>query len=66
MNAYTCLKGLRLKYKGMLRWRGKQGRLEIAYDEVDGVWRGFMAVKVEDAYQLGISRIVLGRLKNIK
>jgi putative transposase len=40
-------KGLRLKYKGVLRWRGKHGRLEIVYDEVDGVWRGFMAVNVE-------------------
>jgi putative transposase len=40
-------RGLRLKYKGVLRWRGKQGRLEIIYDDVDEVWRGFMAVKVE-------------------
>jgi len=40
-------KGLKLKYKGELRWRGKQGRLEIVYDEVDEVWRGFMTVKVE-------------------
>jgi len=40
-------KGLKLKYKGMLRWIGKQGRLEIVYDEVDEVWRGFMTVKVE-------------------
>jgi putative transposase len=40
-------KGFKLKYKGMLKWRGKQGRLEIAYDEVDEVWRGFMSVKVE-------------------
>ncbi|MGC8849614.1 MAG: transposase, partial [Candidatus Bathyarchaeia archaeon] len=29
------------------KWRGEQGRLEIFYDEVDGVWRGFMSVKVE-------------------
>jgi len=40
-------KGLKLKYKGDLKWRGKQGRLEIAYDEVDEVWRGFMSVEVE-------------------
>jgi len=40
-------KGLKLKYKGELKWRGKQGRLEIFYDEVDGVWRGLMSVKVE-------------------
>jgi putative transposase len=40
-------KGLKLKYKGELRWRGKRGKLEIIYDEVDKVWRGFMTVKVE-------------------
>ncbi|MBS7627562.1 transposase [Candidatus Bathyarchaeota archaeon] len=40
-------KGLKLKYKGKLKWHGKQGRLEIVYDNVDKVWRGFMAVKVE-------------------
>jgi len=40
-------KGLKLRYWGKLKWQGRQGRLEIIYDEVDGVWRGFMAVKVE-------------------
>ena len=40
-------KGLKLRYKGRLKWHGKQGRLEIIYDDVDGVWRGFMVVKVE-------------------
>jgi putative transposase len=47
-NEYPYLpKGLRLKYKGELKWKGKHGRLEIVYDEVDEVWRGFMTVKVE-------------------
>lgn len=41
-------KGLRLRYKGRLKWQGKQGRLEIVYDNVDEVWRGFMAVRVEE------------------
>jgi putative transposase len=41
-------KGLKLKYKGKLKWKGKQGRLEIVYDELDEVWRGFMAVEVEE------------------
>jgi len=40
-------KGLKLKYKGKLKWKGKQGRLGIVYDDVDEVWRGFMAVEVE-------------------
>jgi len=39
-------KGLKLKYKGELKWNGKQGRLEIVYDEADEVWRGFMTVKL--------------------
>jgi putative transposase len=38
---------LRLKYEGELKWKGKQGRFEIIYDEVDEVCRGFMSVKVE-------------------
>jgi len=40
-------KGLRLRWKGCLKWRGKQGRLEIIYDDADEVWRGFMVVEVE-------------------
>ena len=40
-------KRLKLRYWGKLKWYGKQGRLEIIYDEVDEVWRGFMTVKVE-------------------
>jgi transposase len=40
-------KGLKLKCKSKLRWKGKLGRLEIIYDKVDGVWRGFITVKVE-------------------
>ena len=38
---------LALKIKGRLKWKGRQGRLEIIYDDVDEVWRGFMTVKVE-------------------
>ncbi|MFN3622401.1 MAG: transposase, partial [Nitrososphaerales archaeon] len=40
-------KGLRLRYKGGLRWHGRQGRLEVVYDDAHEVWRGFMAVNVE-------------------
>jgi len=40
-------KGLKLKYKGILKWKGKPGRLEIVYDKVEKMWRGFMTVKVE-------------------
>jgi putative transposase len=38
--------GIKLRYKGSIRWKGKQGRLEIFYDRVDKVWRGFMSVNV--------------------
>jgi putative transposase len=49
-------KGLKLRYKGLLKWRGRQGRLEIIYDGVDGVWRGFMAVKVGRPLKRGGSK----------
>jgi putative transposase len=41
-------KALKLKYKGKLKWKGELGRLEIIYDDIDKVWRGFMTVKVEE------------------
>jgi len=37
-------RGLKLKYKGKLKWKG---RLEIVYDDVDEVWRGFMVAEIE-------------------
>jgi len=40
-------KGLRMRIKGRLRWHGRQGRLELIYDDVDRVWRDFMTVEVE-------------------
>jgi len=49
-------KGLKLRIKGEPKWHGKQGRLEVTYDEVDEVWRGFMAIKVEEPPKKGGSR----------
>ena len=49
-------KRLKLKYKGKLKWHGKQGRLEIIYDEVDRVWRGFMTIKIEKPPKRGGSK----------
>ncbi len=49
-------KGLKLRYKGELKWKGKRSRLEIAYDDVDEVWRGFMSVKVEEPPKGGGSK----------
>jgi len=48
-------KGLRLRYKGKLKWKDKKGRLEIVYDEVDKVWRGFTTVKVEKPLEEAVS-----------
>jgi putative transposase len=39
---------LKLKWKGSNRWQGKQGRLEISYDEFTGQWYAFMPVEVEE------------------
>ena len=37
-NGYLRLpKGLRLRIKGELKWKGRRGRLEIIYDDVDRV-----------------------------
>jgi len=36
-----------------LKWRGEQGRLEIMYDVIDKVWRGFMSVKLEEPQKSG-------------
>jgi putative transposase len=41
--------GIKLRYKGNIRWKGKQGRLEIVYDSIDNVWRGFMSVNVSNS-----------------
>jgi len=40
---------LRLEVSGEPRWAGKQGRLEIAYDEVDDTFRAFQPVTVDDS-----------------
>ena len=37
-------KGLRIRITGEIRWRGKQGRLEIFYD--DGRWYAYQSVEV--------------------
>jgi len=39
---------LTLKYKGELKWKGKQGRLEIEYDPARRKWYAHVPVEVED------------------
>jgi putative transposase len=39
--------GMALKFKGKLKWHGKQGRLEITYDEAKRSWYAHIPVEVE-------------------
>lgn len=41
---------------------GEQGRLEIIYDEVDGVWRSFISVEVEKPLYIDLGVINLATL----
>jgi len=40
-------KGLRIRITGEIRWRGKQGRLEIFYDDLTGRWYAHQSVEVD-------------------
>jgi len=40
---------LRLEVRGNPKWDGKQGRLELEYDEVSDTFRGFQPVTVPDS-----------------
>lgn len=40
-------KGLKVRVTGNIKWRGKQGRLEIHYDELTGRWYALQSVEVE-------------------
>ncbi|MCD6515658.1 MAG: transposase [Candidatus Odinarchaeota archaeon] len=42
-------KGLRIRITGEIRWRGKQGRLEIFYDELTGRWYAYQSVEVNQS-----------------
>ncbi len=42
---------LKLKWKGENKWQGRQGRLEIRYDALNGQWYAFMPVEVEPPHQ---------------
>ena len=42
---------LRLEVRGNPKWDGKQGRLEIAYDEASDTYRAFQPVTVPDSRQ---------------
>jgi len=39
--------GLKIRVAGSFKWHGKQGRLEIFYDELEGGWYGRQSITVE-------------------
>ncbi|RLG38668.1 MAG: transposase [Candidatus Alkanophagales archaeon] len=43
--------GLRIKWKGRNRWKGKQGRLEIVYDDLSKSWYALQPVEVKPLHQ---------------
>jgi len=43
--------GLKIRWQGRIKWRGKQGRLEIVYDDLSGRWYAFQPVEVEPLHQ---------------
>jgi putative transposase len=43
---------LSLKFKGKLKWHGKQGRLEIIYDEAKRSWYAHIPVEVENCVKV--------------
>ena len=61
---------LKVRWKGKNRWEGKQGRLEIVYDELEGQWVCSMPVEAEPLHQpkgnkrayidLGILNLITG------
>jgi len=43
--------GLKIRWKGRNKWKGKQGRLEIVYDDLSGRWYAFQPVEVKPLHQ---------------
>jgi putative transposase len=44
---YSIKGFIKLKLKGKLKWKGKQGRIEIIFDSLKGKWYCYQSVKVE-------------------
>ncbi|MDF2956356.1 MAG: Transposase [Candidatus Alkanophagales archaeon MCA70_species_2] len=66
---WLVFRGLRIRITGDIRWRGKQGRLEIHYDDLTGRWYALQSVEVsvnraesaKRAYaDLGVVNIITG------
>ena len=71
-------KGLRVRVTGSIRWRGKQGRLEIFYDDLTGRWYAYQSVEVDQPrhtssptstkafVDLGVTNIITAWIKGEK
>ena len=46
-NRVELPRGLSIRFKGDLKWTGKQGRLEVAWDSLSKKWRVFQSVQVK-------------------
>lgn len=44
---WLVFRGLKIRITGEIRWRGKQGRLEIRYDDLTGRWYAYQSVEVD-------------------
>ena len=42
-------KGLKIRITGEIKWRGKQGRLEIHYDDLMGRWYAYQWVELNQS-----------------
>ncbi|MFP3293134.1 MAG: transposase [Nitrososphaeria archaeon] len=61
--------GLEIDFAGRLRWHGKQGRLEVRYDEARGAWYASIPVEVgveETKMGKKSKHIVRGERKSIR
>jgi len=69
-------KGLRVRVIGSIRWEGKQGRLEIYYDDLTGRWYAHQSVEVDQPrhttssrkafVDLGVANIITAWIENEK
>ena len=65
---YLVFKGMRIRITGKAKWQGKQGQLEIFYDDLTKSWHAYQTVEVEKHKAKGDKRALVdvGRPVQIK
>lgn len=68
--------GLKVRWKGHNKWKGKQGRLEIKYDKLSKKWYAYQPVEVKPRHQpksdkyayvdLGVKYLITAKIEDIK